>query len=154
MRAMTGDVGPRRWLIGVLLSAALLVTACGDDSGGTGAGEEGGDGPAVVTLGELGLDLPIELPPDLPAPSDGTYVGDSPEAEPWTAVRIATQIDQAVLDEAIRAFAESDPDAGLDESIVQAQTTRDLSDGRYGVYIWTRTIDEQLIVEMGRIESP
>ena len=138
----------------ILLSAAVLATACGDDGGGTGAGEEGGDGVVVVTLGELGLDLPIELPPDLPAPSDGTYVGDSPQAEPWTAVLIATDIDQAVMDEAIRAFAESDPEAGLEESIVQAQTTRELSDGRYGVYIWTRTIDEQLMVEVGRIEAP
>ena len=155
---MNQRFGGKLRVLAVATVALLLLVGCGgdddDDSGDANGGGSSNDAAAIVTLDELGLDLPIELPGDLPVPSDGQYIGESEVSEPYTAVLIATDMDQDVLDEAIRSHAASTGMA-FEESIAQASGRFDLSDGPHQVYIWSRfTQGTTLVVEIGRLASP
>ena len=155
---MRGTGGSRwRELLVALAVAVLVAAGCGgDDDAGDVAADPDGSGGAVsiVTLADVGLDLPIELPGDLPVPSDVTYIGESEVADPYTAVLLATDMDQGEIDAAIEAYAAS-AGLGFEESIAQAQGPFDLSDGSYQVYIWSRfTDDTRLVVEIGRLLRP
>lgn len=157
--------------VAVVLITALVLAACGgddDDAGRSGttaseggasaaeqsdASEDASGDAAMVTLGDLGLDIPFDLPAELPVPADGRYIGESPISDPYTAAMIATDLDRADIDAAIQAHAEAN-NMSFDESIAQATGTFELADGPHFVYIITRVTDDtQLVVEIGRLAN-
>ena len=69
----------RRSIMSVLMVGSLLLGACGDDDdGGSGDGggatkeDGGGDPTEMVPISTLGLDLPFDVPWDIPVPADST----------------------------------------------------------------------------------
>lgn len=125
---------------------AVLAAGCGGDDGG-------GEDASLVTVGDLGLDLPISVPPAIPAPSDGEYVG-QPPAEPWSAVQIGSAFDPEALRQAVRSFADTEPSARFDETIQQLVFEADIEGLPHSVYVWVRTnadIDLSTILEIGTV---
>jgi len=133
-------------ILGTLMAVALLAGGCGDD-------ESGAEPASLVTVGDLALDLPISVPDDIPAPSDGEYGGDA-SLEPWSAIQIGSRFDPEELRAAIRAFGDTVEGSRFDEAIGQVTYQADLDGAPHTVYVWVRTnadIDLSTILEIGTV---
>ncbi len=133
-----------RSLAVVLLVGALVSAGCGSSGGGA----------TIVTVGALNLDLPITVPSDIPAPSNGEYAGENEQAAPYRAVQVGSDFDSEELRAAVRDFAES-VGANYDESIEQALYTTTIDGVDQGVYVSVRTTDVgpyPTLLEIGTVD--
>lgn len=155
----------RRAVLVMVAVLAMLATGCGggddgDDSGSEVSSSDGGEasssddgGSTITTVGALGLDLPIAVPADIPAPSTGEYVGENEAAAPYRAVQIGSEHDAEELRAAVRSWAGS-VGANYDESLEQAVYVATVDGAEMGVYVWVRTTDvgdHPTLLEIGTV---
>ena len=156
--------GMRRFCI-LLAAVLVLAAACGSngDEPSTASSDDGGreeadasdsGGATIVTVGELGLDLPIVVPDEIPAPSTAVYVGEIEGDDPYTSVHIGSDYDATALRAALRDWADS-AGANFDDSLKQALLVTSNPDGTStAVYAWVRTTDQgdyPTILEIGTV---
>lgn len=137
-----------RVLVGVVTVLSLCATGCGGDDATV-------EAATLVTVGDLGLDLPFSVPADIPAPSDGQFVG-QPPADPWSAIQIGSTFDPESLRAAVRTFGDSVDGSRFDDSLGQVTYETEIDGVRHSVYIWVRTnadVDLSTLLEIGTVES-
>ena len=158
-------IGVMRRLLTLLAAVLLLGMACGGngDESSTASSDDGGSeevdasgigGATIVTVGELGLDLPIVVPDEIPAPSSGVYVGEIEGDDPYTSVHIGSDYDASELRAALRDWAAA-AGANFDDSLEQALLVTSNPDGTTtAVYAWVRTTDQgdyPTLLEIGTV---
>ena len=123
----------------IVMIGCALAACGGDDSGAlnVGANEGNVDVPTMVTLGELGLELPIVVPSDIPAPSDGVYAGENELAARYRAVQIGTLYDPTALRSTVRQFAET-VGGNYDATLGRVTYVIEMKGVETGVYVSAR----------------
>jgi hypothetical protein len=135
-----------------LVICGLVLGSCGgsDDTGESGQsdiatdevdesdkseGASDSDGSSgIVTVGALGLDLPIPVPDDIPAPSDGVFVEVRTLGE-WETIHIGTAQDAEQLRTAIKDHAGAVEFGRYDETL--GALMFDLPDYAYSIRVFT-----------------
>jgi hypothetical protein len=113
---------------------ADTTTEAADDTN-TSEGASDSDGSAgIVTVGALGLDLPIPVPDDIPAPRDGVFFEVLTLGE-WEAIRIGTTHDAEELLAAIKEHTGAVEFGVYSESL--GSLMFDLPDYRYQISVVT-----------------
>lgn len=161
MNGTMGLAGGRRkrafWPLLVL--AILGLVACGGSDGGDGSDASGTDGSTdsatveMTTFANVDSSSPVDLPGDIPLPSDAVFVGENAAAAPFRALQFESSIAIDEVHNAVRSFADSEPGARYDEAIAQAQFERDIDGVRHTIYLWPRSLDSTTL-EIGIIENP
>ena len=129
---------PVRWFRAVAVLAVLTTTTgCGGDDSGGGPDPEA----TIVTVVDLQLDLPVEVPGDAPAPSNGVYAGEPTGTDPWESIWIGSDFDPEALRAAVRAFGES-TGARYDDLLEQIVYNTTIGGEDRAVYVWVRTTDQ------------
>lgn len=124
---------PRVGWFSVVAVLALLMAGCG--------GGESEPEATIVTVADLQLDLPIEVPGDIPAPSNGVYAGQPTATDPWVSIWIGSDFDPARLRGAVREFGEA-IGAAYDATLEQIVYNTTISGEDRAVYVWVRTTDQ------------
>ena len=139
----------------VLLAAltTLLIASCDSEeqTSGNATGAPEAAQPAMTTIGALAPDLPFPIPPEIPAPEDAQYIGESKTSPPYKAVQFSTAMNNELLKAELKAFA-TDIGGRFDESLGQVTYMTEIEGTRHFVYAWVRTNEGNTRLEIGTAE--